>query len=137
MQLKHSFQCNDQYVTLPHVYDIIIILLYKQGGSLCSPPAAPDLYFPSCNYIPACATECHKHSCERADLAATIIIYKITCMMLHHCVHCSIATHVHLLHPVRAHDLINRLAKKLVSSLAISPTACVKARSKERNLLPP
>ena len=34
-------------------------------------------------------------------------------------------------------DLINQLAKKLVSLLAISPTACVKARSKEQNLLSP
>ena len=29
--------------------------IYKQGGSLRSPPAAPHLYFPSCrsSYIPA------------------------------------------------------------------------------------
>ena len=51
--------------------------------------------------------------------------------------HCSIAAHAHLLHPVRACDLINRLAKKLVSLLAISPTACVKAKGEEQNLLPP
>ena len=35
--------------------------------------------------------------------------------------HCSNEAHAHLLHPVRARDLINQLAKKLVSSLAISP----------------
>ena len=29
---------------------------------------------------------------------------------------------MHLLHPVQARDLINQLAKKVVSSLAISPT---------------
>ena len=51
-------------------------------------------------------------------------------MMLY--IHDSIVAHVHLLHPVQAHDLINQLAKKLVSSLAISPTACVKLRSKEQ-----
>ena len=51
--------------------------------------------------------------------------------------HCSIAAHAHLLHPVQECDLINRLAKKLVSLLAISPTTCVKARSEEQNLLPP
>ena len=43
----------------------------------------------------------------------------------------------YLLHPVQARDLINQLAKKLISSLAISPMACVKERSEEQNLLPP
>ena len=51
--------------------------------------------------------------------------------------HCSIAANAHLLHSVRARDLINRLAKKLVSLLAISLTACEKAKSEEQNLLPP
>ena len=41
-------------------------------------------------------------------------------MLLH-----SIVAHAHLLHPVQACGLINQLAKKLISSLAISPTACV------------
>ena len=31
--------------------------------------------------------------------------------------HCSNEAHVHLLHPVRAHDLINQLAKELISLL--------------------
>ena len=57
--------------------------------------------------------------------------YVNSSMLLH-----SIVAHAHLLHPVQARDLINRLAKKLVSSLAVSPTACVKLRSKEQNLLP-
>ena len=48
----------------------------------------------------------------------------------------SIVMHAHLLHPVQARDLINQLAKKLISSLAVSPAACVKLRSKEQNLLP-
>ena len=47
-----------------------------------------------------------------------------------------IVAHAHLPHPVQARDLINQLAKKLISSLAVSPTACVKLRSKEHNLLP-
>ena len=55
-----------------------------------------------------------------------------TCMMLHS----TSVAHVHLLYPVRAPDLINQLAKKLVSSLAISHTRCVKARCQKQNLLP-
>ena len=39
--------------------------------------------------------------------------------------HCSNEVHAHLLHPVQARDLINQLAKKLTSSLAISPVRCV------------
>ena len=59
------------------LYNIIITLSlniynnnYKQGGSLRSSPAAPDLYFPSCtsSYIPA--KECCKQGCEREELAA-------------------------------------------------------------------
>ena len=42
---------------------------------------------------------------------------------------------MHLLHPVRARDLINQLAKKLVSSLAISPARRVKARRQKQNLI--
>ena len=37
--------------------------------------------------------------------------------------------------PVRARDLLNQLAKKLVSSLTISPVRCVKARTQKQNLL--
>ena len=42
----------------------------------------------------------------------------------------SIVAHAHLLHPVLARDLINQLAKKLVSSLAVSPMATQEAKSK-------
>ena len=55
-----------------------------------------------------------------------------TRMMLH----CSNVVHAHLLHPVRTRDLINQLAKKLFSSLAISPVRHVKARREKQNLLP-
>ena len=48
----------------------------------------------------------------------------------------SIVVYVPLLYPVQACDLINQLAKKLVSSLAVYLMACVKPRSKEQNLLP-
>ena len=41
---------------------------------------------------------------------------------------CIIVLHVHLLHPVRAGNLVNWLAKKLVSLLAISLVRCAKAR---------
>ena len=44
----------------------------------------------------------------------------------------SIVVHAHLLNPV----LARHLAKKLVSSLTVSPMACVKPRRKEQNLLP-
>ena len=44
--------------------------------------------------------------------------------------------HVHLLRPIRAYDLINQLAKKLISLLASCPTAFETARSKQQNLLP-
>ena len=44
--------------------------------------------------------------------------------------------HVHLLRPIRAYDLINQLAKKLVNSLASCPKAFEMARSKQQNLLP-
>ena len=50
--------------------------------------------------------------------------------------HCSSEVHAHLLHPVQARDLINQLAKKLVSSFAISPVGRVKARHQKQNLLP-
>ena len=45
----------------------------------------------------------------------------------------------HLLLPVQACDLINQLAKKLVSSLAFSLVRHLKAKSKKKkkNLLPP
>ena len=36
--------------------------------------------------------------------------------------HCSNEAHAHLLHPVRARDLINQLAKKLVSIIVRSPS---------------
>ena len=49
--------------------------------------------------------------------------------------HCGIMVHAHSLHPVRAREIINQLAKKLVSSLDVSQTAFVKARSEEQNLL--
>ena len=42
--------------------------------------------------------------------------------------HDGIVVHVHLLHPVRTRDLINQLVKKLVSSLAVSPTAMREAK---------
>ena len=49
--------------------------------------------------------------------------------------HCSTLAHAHLLHPIRACDLINQLAKKLITLLAISLVTRVKARSQKRNLL--
>ena len=58
------------FVTVKYVYIRQLVNIYKQGGLLHSPPAAPNLYFRSCrsSYIPA--TECCKKGCERADLAA-------------------------------------------------------------------
>ena len=47
---------------------------------------------------------------------------------------CSIVVHAHSLHPVRARDLSNQLAQKLVSLLIVS---LAKARSEIQNLLPP
>ena len=47
----------------------------------------------------------------------------------------STLVHARLLHPVRACDLINQLAKKLVSLLTISLARRVKARSQKQNLL--
>ena len=41
----------------------------------------------------------------------------------------SIVEHMHLLHPVRARDLINQLAQKVVSLLIISLARHMKARS--------
>ena len=89
-------------------------------------PCCTWFVFLSCNYTPACATECHKYSCEKGrpcSYEEVIVgynvghwLYKITCMMRH----CSIAAHAHLLYPVRARDLINRLAKKLVSLYSLS-----------------
>ena len=38
--------------------------------------------------------------------------------------HCSNEAHVYLLHPVQARDLINQLAKKLVSFLASLNLSC-------------
>ena len=57
-------QCKDK------LQDIIIII-YKQGGLLRSPPAAPNLpLLPShtCSYIPA-HMHAIKQGCERADIA--------------------------------------------------------------------
>ena len=53
----------------------ILHVSYKRGeggGSLHSPPAAPDLYFPSCrsSYIPAYMLGCCKKGCERSELTA-------------------------------------------------------------------
>lgn len=45
--------------------------------------------------------------------------------------HCRLLAHVHLLHPVRACELINQLAKNLVSSLNVSQTAFVMVRSEK------
>ena len=50
--------------------------------------------------------------------------------------HCSNETHVHLLHLVRARDPINQLAKKLVSSLAISPARRVPYFSMQLFVMP-
>ena len=51
--------------------------------------------------------------------------------------YCSnVEMHIYYIHPVRAPDLINRLAKKLVNLLAISPARRVKARRQKQNLLP-
>ena len=47
--------------------------------------------------------------------------------------HCSIVAHAHLLHPVQAHDLLNQLANKIVSSLDISLVRNVKAKSQKQN----
>ena len=41
----------------------------------------------------------------------------------------SIVVHAHMLHPVRARDLTNQLAQKLVSLLVVSLTRHAKARS--------
>ena len=48
--------------------------------------------------------------------------------------HCSNVAHAHLLHPVQARDLINQLAKKLITLLAISPVRRVKARHHKQEL---
>ena len=56
------------------------------------------------------------------------------CKMLHS----SIVAHADLLHPVRARDLINQLAQKLVGTglLVVSLARHSKARSKIQNLPP-
>ena len=83
-----------------------------------------------------------KHSYEGAKLVAKKVIVKeslwiidyVNCMRMTLYTHSTVA-HAHLLNPVQARDLINQFAKKLVSSLTISSTTCVKLRSKEQNLL--
>ena len=70
--------------------------------------------------------------------AIPTFLYNFLCCFLYLCKQHThdfdIVAHAHLLHPVRAGGLINQLAKKLVTSLAISPVKCLKAISAEQYL---
>ena len=126
-----------------------MIVYYKQGARFARP-----LLHLFCIYMTSCSyTHCMQYHVSTAVTGQTlllkrghslikessracgalIILCSSTRMMLY--IH-SIVAHAHLLHPVQARDLINHLAKKLVSSLAVSPATCEKLRSKEKNLLP-
>ena len=98
---------------------------------LRSPPAVLAPYFPLCSYISTCAMEYCKHSCRWAEIATIkrsqyFWVKEESVDSMH--THDGIVAHVHLLHPIRTCDLINQLVKKLVSSLAVSPTAMCEAK---------
>ena len=116
-------------------------IILQAGGSLRSPPAAPNSpLLPSHSYIPAHmhAIRCCKQGCERADLAhmksskervkgtdhvnSMRLILQLWCMRIYFIL-------------FEARDLSNQQAKKLVSLLALSLARPVKARSQKLNHL--
>ena len=100
----------------------------KSRGACFGCPLLHLIWLSSITYIPACMLSSVMNGAVKGQtlqarrghsmvkVESTWHYVNSTRMMLH----LSIVAHVHLPHPVRACDLISKLAKKLVSSLAIS-----------------